>query len=48
MEQKQQHARIFRKRRRVINKFGEKNITLAKLPQQSRRFIVDFVTTIVS
>lgn len=34
--------------RRVIGKSGERNINFTNLPQRSKRYIQDFVTTIVS
>lgn len=35
------------KPRRVISKSGERNISLTNLPQRSKRYILDFITTIV-
>lgn len=36
------------KSRRIIGKLGESNISFKNLPERSKRYIRDFVTTIVS
>lgn len=36
------------RQKRVINKTGERNITVLNLPEKSVRFFKDFVTTLVS
>lgn len=34
--------------RRVIDKYGNKNVYLKKVPQKSKRYVSDIFTTIVS
>lgn len=42
------YKRYSKRVQRVISKTGERNISFTKLPQKSRRYCGDFVTTIVS
>lgn len=42
------HAQHLLRARRVITKTGEKNISHTKLPNRSKQYILDFMTTIVS
>lgn len=42
------HGIRSRKPRRVIDKIGQRNVGYHHIPERSRRFIRDFVTTFVS
>ncbi|XP_055295130.1 ATP-sensitive inward rectifier potassium channel 8-like [Sitodiplosis mosellana] len=42
-----QNGRRPQKYRRIISKFGERNIKFINLPQRSKRYIQDFITTII-
>lgn len=46
--QRQKRSVNLQQFRRVIDKYGNKNVYFKKVPQKSKRYVSDIVTTIVS